>query len=74
MTRDVKRGVQAGRFSAERVAVVGHMIGGSVLGVLRAKLQGELGRTADAHAAASVLVLLGLPENEAVEIANRRMP
>ena len=74
MLRDVKRGVQAGRFSAERVAVVGHMIGGSVFAVLRAKLHGELGRTADAQAAASVLVLLGLPEDEAVEIANRRLP
>ncbi|MEY2451567.1 MAG: hypothetical protein QOD92_1141 [Acidimicrobiaceae bacterium] len=74
MTRDVKRGVQAGRFSPERVAVVVHMIGGSVFAVLRAKLRGELGRTADAHTAASVLVLLGLPEEEAAEIANRRLP
>lgn len=74
MLRDVKRGVQAGRFSADRVAVVGHMIGGSVFAVLRAKLHGELGRTADIHAAASVLVLLGLPEDEAVKIANRRLP
>jgi AcrR family transcriptional regulator len=74
MVRDVKRGVQAGRFSADRVAVVGHMIGGSVFAVLRAKLRGELGRTADAQTAASVLVLLGLPEDEAVEIANRRLP
>jgi hypothetical protein len=50
------------------------MIGGSVFAVLRAKLHGELGRSADIHAAASVLVLLGLPEDEAVEIANRRLP
>jgi AcrR family transcriptional regulator len=74
MLRDVKRGVQAGRFSSERVAVVGHMIGGSVFAVLRAKLQGQLGRSADAQTAASVLVLLGLPGDEAVEIANRRLP
>ena len=74
MARDVKRGVQAGRFSTNRVAVVGHMIGGSVFAVLRAKLHGELGKSADTHAAASVLVLLGLPEDEAVEIANRRLP
>lgn len=74
LSRDVKRGVQAGRFSAERVAVVAHMIGGSVFAVLRAKVHGELTRTADIHTAASVLVLLGLPEDEAVEIANRRMP
>jgi hypothetical protein len=74
MLRDVKRGAQAGRFSAERVAVVGHIIGGSVFAVLRAKLHGELGRSADTQTAASVLVLLGLPEHEAVEIANRRLP
>lgn len=73
MLRDVKRGVQAGRFRSDRVAVVGHMIGGSVLAVLRAKLAGELGRSADAATAASVLVLLGLPEDEATKIANRRM-
>jgi AcrR family transcriptional regulator len=74
MARDVKRGVQSGRFSKERAAVVGHMIGGSVFAVLRAKVHGELGRSADAQVAASVLVLLGLPEDEAVEIANRRLP
>jgi AcrR family transcriptional regulator len=72
MSRDVKRGVQSGRFTAARASVVGHMIGGAVLALLRAKLNGDLGRTADAHAAASVLVLLGLPEQEAIEIANRR--
>jgi AcrR family transcriptional regulator len=72
LARDVKRGVQSGRFSVDKVAVVGHMIGGVVFAVLRAKLRGELGRAADAHTAASILVLLGLPEGEAAEIADRR--
>jgi len=72
--RDIDLGIRAGRFTVDDPAVTGHMIGGAVLGVLRAKLAGELDATADPHVAASALVLLGVPETEARKIATRRLP
>lgn len=74
MRRDIDLGVRAGRFTVHDAAVAGHMIGGAVLGVLRAKVAGELDATADPHVAASALVLLGVPETEARKIATRRLP
>ena len=74
MRRDIDLGIRAGRFTVDDPAVAGHMIGGAVLGVLRAKLAGELDATADPHVAASALVLLGVPETEARKIATRRLP
>ena len=74
MHRDIDLGVRAGRFTVADAALAGHMIGGAVLGVLRAKLAGELDDAADAQVAASALVLLGLEHAEAHEIATRRLP
>ena len=74
MRRDIDLGIRAGRFTVDDPAVAGHMIGGAVLGVLRAKLAGELDASADRHVAASALVLLGVPETEARKIATRRLP
>ena len=36
LERDIRRGQRSGRFTTARATVVGHMIGGSVLGILRA--------------------------------------
>ena len=74
MVRDIERGVKAGRFVAGRAEIVGHMIGGAVLAVLRAKQEGELGSSADADVAAAALVLLGVPDTEATAIARRALP
>ncbi len=74
MRRDVRRGIAQGRFRGERADVVAHMIGASVLAVLRARTDGTLPKRADAELAASVLVLLGVPEHDADEIAHRPLP
>jgi AcrR family transcriptional regulator len=74
MLRDMKQGVQSGRFTPAQPTVAGHVIGGAVASVMRARVRGELPKSADITTAASILVLLGLPGDEANEIANRRLP
>ena len=74
VARDVKRGVRTGRFAADRAPVVLHMMSGAIFAVLRAKVRGELTKSADTTTVVSILVLLGVPEDEAQEIANRRQP
>jgi AcrR family transcriptional regulator len=49
-------------------------IGGALLGVMRSKLTGDLPRDADRFLAEELLRLLGLPPDEAAEIAGRRLP
>jgi AcrR family transcriptional regulator len=71
LRRDIDRGVSTGRFVTDAPSVVGHMIEGSVLSVLRAKLAGELDTSADLAVAASALQLLGIPATEATEISTR---
>ena len=74
MERDIARGVAAGRFSADRADVAGTMLGGAVLAALRAKLDGALTSAADVDVATSALVLLGIPEAEAVALAQGVRP
>jgi AcrR family transcriptional regulator len=74
LTRDLRRGFDAGRFASydEETAVAA--FGGALLGVMRAKLEGELPRDADRFLAEQLLRLLGLRPGEAAEIAGRRLP
>ena len=74
VARDVKRGIRSGRFAADRASVVLHMMSGAVFAVLRARVNGELSKSADTATVVSILILLGVPEDEAHEIANRRQP
>ncbi|HEY7136922.1 MAG TPA: helix-turn-helix domain-containing protein [Acidimicrobiia bacterium] len=74
MMRDVMTGVEQHRFMIEDLGAVPFLIGGGVLAVLRGKLDGVLTAGAEIDAAAGVLLLLGLPRAEALEIARRPMP
>jgi AcrR family transcriptional regulator len=72
--RDLKRGVKTGRFQVpdERVALFA--TGGALLAVMRAVLDGQARRNAGIHHAEGVLRMLGLPVEEAAEVARRPLP
>lgn len=72
--RDLKRGLEAGRFEVadERVAL--HAIGGALLGVMRAVLDDRAPRRSDVVHAEGVLRLLGLSVEDAAEVAARPIP
>jgi AcrR family transcriptional regulator len=72
--RDIERGIKAGRFhvSNKRVALFG--CGGALLAVMRDVLDGHAPKDADRHHAEGVLRWLGLPPEEAAEVARRPMP
>ena len=72
--RDIRRAVRAGRLqvSNERIALVAS--GGALLAVMRAVLDGQAPKDADVHHAEGVLRLLGLPADEAAEVARRPLP
>jgi AcrR family transcriptional regulator len=72
--RDLRRGAKTGRFLAPDPAAALVTIGGGVLAVTRARLDGTLGSDAGNRLAESVLRMLGLPSAEAVAIAKRPLP
>jgi AcrR family transcriptional regulator len=74
LARDLRRGFDAGRFASYDEETTVAAIGGALLGVMRAKLTGELPRDADRFLAEQLLRLLGLRPEEAAEIAGRRLP
>jgi AcrR family transcriptional regulator len=74
LARDLRRGFDAGRFASYDEETTVAAIGGAVLGVMRAKLTGELPKDADRFLAEELLRLLGLRPGEAAEIAGRRVP
>jgi AcrR family transcriptional regulator len=72
--RDLERGVASGRFVVANVDVVRAALPGLVLGIFQARLRGALPDDCDVDAAATALQLLGLPPQEAREIASRPIP
>ena len=72
--RDLRRGVKAGRLQVpnELVALLG--CGGALLSVMRAVLDGQAPKNADIYHAEGVLRMLGLPPDEAAEVARRKAP
>jgi AcrR family transcriptional regulator len=74
LARDLRRGFDAGRFASYDEETTVAAIGGALLGVMRSKLTGELSKDADRFLAEQLLRLLGLPPDEAEEIAGRRLP
>ena len=73
-SRDLDRGIKAGRFQVpnRRVALVAS--GGALLAVMREVLEGRAPKNADRHQAEGVLRLLGLAPEAAAEVARRPMP
>lgn len=72
--RDLRRGIDSGRFAVSTPAVALLDLGGALLGVMRASLDGELRRGAEAAHAEGMLRLLGLSPADAAEVATRPMP
>jgi AcrR family transcriptional regulator len=60
------------RVSNERVAL--YAMGGALLAVMRAVLDGALPKDADVHHAEAVLRILGLGADDAAEVARRPLP
>jgi AcrR family transcriptional regulator len=72
--RDLARGIEQGRFCVADEEVTMWSTGGALLGVMRAVLDGTLAPGADVHHAENVLRMLGIPLEEAAQIARRRLP
>jgi AcrR family transcriptional regulator len=71
--RDLRRGVEAGRFVVPSPAVALADLGGALMAVMRAILEGSLPRGAEVHHAEGMLRLLGLDRDDAAEVARRPM-
>lgn len=67
--RDLVRGAKAGRFRIDDVDTLLVMLAGAAQGLLRARLRGELDRSAESRFIALALRLLGLEADEADAIA-----
>jgi AcrR family transcriptional regulator len=74
LARDIRVGVESGRFRAGDVTHTTLAIAGATLSMLAARLQGEIGADAPEAAAAIALKLAGLPARRAAAIANRPLP
>jgi AcrR family transcriptional regulator len=72
--RDVQRGIDEGRFVVDDLASTLVAIGGALLGAVRAVLQERLGPDADVNTAIAALRLLGVPVDDAAEVAGRPLP
>jgi AcrR family transcriptional regulator len=73
-SRDVNRGVETGRFAIENPAAAGALLSGAVIGVLAGRLENTLGDDDLDDAVEYVLRLLGVPTDEARDIAHRPLP
>jgi AcrR family transcriptional regulator len=72
--RDVRRGVEAGRFSLANPAAASSILSGAVIGALNGRLEGMLDDADLDDAVEYLLRLLGVPDEEAREIAHRPLP
>lgn len=73
-TKDLRAGIASGRFDVTDVPVALNAMGGALLGVMRAVIDGLVGDDADVLHAEGVLRSLGVPKAQAAKIARRPMP
>ncbi len=71
--RDVRRGIESGRFHCDAPAVAMTMIAGGIEALLRSRLEGRLPPEADASFAALALRQLGVPADEASAIVGEEL-
>jgi len=71
---DLQRGFETGRFAGPDRTTTLALTGGAVFGAMVAKRVGVLPTDADSLVAQQLLELLGLPADEAAEIARRPLP
>jgi AcrR family transcriptional regulator len=72
--RDLRRGIETGRLHIPDEQVALFAAGGALLAVMRAVLDGHAPRDADIHHAEGILRMLGLPAEDAAEVARRPLP
>ncbi len=72
--RDLKRGIDAGRFSVDDRNIALIAAGGALIAIIRAVLEGRAGDDADEHHAAAVLRIFGVPPEEAARVASGPLP
>jgi len=72
--RDLKRGIDAERFSVDDRNIALIAAGGALIAVIRAVLEGRASDHADEHHAAAVLRIFGVPPEESAELAGRPLP
>jgi AcrR family transcriptional regulator len=72
--RDLERGIAQGRFTITSREVVASVVGGALIGLLSRRLHGMLEDAQLDEAVAYLLRLLGVPLDEAEEIAQRPLP
>jgi Tetracyclin repressor-like, C-terminal domain len=70
-TRDIPRGIDSGRFQIDDTAVTVNATGGALVGTTRGVLEGRFGEGADVLDAELVLRMLGVPPDDAAEVARR---
>jgi AcrR family transcriptional regulator len=74
LARDLHRGFETGRFASPDRLTCLALTGGAIFGAMVAKRLGVLPVDADSLVAQQLLELLGLPGDEAAEIARRPLP
>jgi AcrR family transcriptional regulator len=74
LARDIRIGLERGRFAANDPLAVMLTAGGAILAIIAARLQGDIGEDAPERAATVVLSLVGLRAKEAAKIASRPLP
>ncbi|MGP0100643.1 MAG: TetR/AcrR family transcriptional regulator [Solirubrobacteraceae bacterium] len=72
--RDLRSGIESGRFHVANPALALNASGGALFAVIHAQLVGEVSEHADIEHAEGVLRSFGLDRTEAAEIAHRRLP
>jgi len=72
--RDVRAGIASGRFAVADIDVAVYAMGGALIGVMRAVLDGAVGPEAGTHHIEGVLRSLGVDDGEAATIAQRPLP
>lgn len=72
--RDLEVGKASGRFAFEDPLVALSAVGGALIGLLQLNSTRDLGAEAGEHMAEMILLMLGLPADEAREIATRPLP
>ncbi len=72
--RDVERGIESGRFAVDNHRAVATLMSGAVIGALAERLEGKLSDEDLDDSVEYVLRLLGVPAEEARDIAHRQLP
>jgi AcrR family transcriptional regulator len=73
-TRDLNRGLETGRFTLDNQAAAAALLSGAVIGALSGRLENALSDADLDDAVEYLLRLLGVPVNEARDVAHRPLP